>query len=143
MNAHICPQLPSPASNITGLSARNLLKMTLNTSIIDIPIELFLSYILWHLPLADLLSLSCCSKAFAQICSVDSFWQQKLQTDFEIAPSHVSHRLCKCKKLYQRALRPRLYVWGYVISPELAMILSVNCRFDYDFRKLNISRVHG
>lgn len=87
---------------------------TPKANIADVPIELFLSYILLQLPLVDLLSLTCCSKAFVQTCSVESFWRSKVEADLGISPDRFSRRGCTWKRVYERLLRPQLYVWGCV-----------------------------
>ncbi|KNZ74628.1 SCF-associated factor 1 [Termitomyces sp. J132] len=59
----------------------------------------------------DILNLGCTSKFFAAVSSDDTFWQRRLQTDYNFSGAGTA-RTSGWKLIYRGIFKPRVYVWG-------------------------------
>jgi len=91
---------------------------TQRTGIADIPVELLIDNILPFCEAKDVFSLGCTNKFFALVTTDDMLWKRRLAVDYNFTGSETA-RTSGWKFIYQRLRKPRVFVWGYVISSFL------------------------
>ncbi|KAG6897434.1 hypothetical protein C0992_001595 [Termitomyces sp. T32_za158] len=77
----------------------------------DLPVEILLDNVLPSMPIPDILNLGCTNKFFAAVSSDDTFWQRRLQTDYNFSGAGTA-RTSGWKLIYRGIFKPRVYVWG-------------------------------
>ncbi|SRR5229473_49258 len=88
---------------------------TLAMHIADIPVEVFLDNLLPLAEVGDVLSLGSTNKFFAAVCADETFWRRRCQADFNFTGRETA-RQSGWKNLYRGLRRPRIFVWGSVIT---------------------------
>ncbi|KAF5378889.1 hypothetical protein D9615_006986 [Tricholomella constricta] len=81
------------------------------SSIADLPIEVLLDNVLSFMQISDILRLGSTNQFFAAVCSDDTFWRRRLQSDFNFSGAGTA-RTSGWKFIYRGLFNPRVYVWG-------------------------------
>lgn len=77
----------------------------------EMPIEVLLDNILPSMQIPDILRLGRTNRFFAAVCSDDTFWQRRLESDFNFTGAG-SARTSGWKFIYRGLFKPKVYVWG-------------------------------
>ena len=86
--------------------------------IADIPVEVLIDNLLPLCGVKDVYSLGCTNKFFALVTADDLFWKRRLAVDYNFTGSETA-RTSGWKFIYHRLRKPRVFVWGYVMSSFL------------------------
>lgn len=97
-----------------------LLLHTPMPSLQDIPVDLFLDNLLPCFSLPELAHIAATNRFFSTLVDDDIFWKRKLLADFNFDPSTTA-RTSGLKFIYRGLHKPRLFVWGCVISTLIAI----------------------
>lgn len=90
------------------------------TTIVDLPIELFIDHLLPFISTHDLPNLALTSRFFAQLINDDTFWKRKLEQDHNF-PGKTTARTSGWKTIYRGMHHPRVFVWGEKGQGRLGM----------------------
>lgn len=75
------------------------------------PVEVLLDNLFPSMQIADILRLGCTNKTFATLCSDDTFWKRRLESDFNFSGAGTA-RTSGWKFIYRGLFNPQVYVWG-------------------------------